>query len=220
MFRPNSSGNGTSITSSMSIFTQPVVLLSITLSALTLCLLLNTLTIQHLRGELAKVHPVSAEADDSGYSYVGDDHPNSLPIDLPPIALTIEDTKKFGLVDVEAWVDWRSTDYFPGRAFGISMFHQMHCLQMIRHAVLYPNTANGHTHHCLNLLRQAVLCAADVTLDPLDVSDEDGTLAGTDGVGVVHVCRDWEKVYEYVWANQMSDKWHKGKGNVTGMGMM
>ncbi|KAH7907580.1 hypothetical protein BJ138DRAFT_1014251, partial [Hygrophoropsis aurantiaca] len=116
-----------------------------------------------------------------------------------------------------AWVDWRSTDYFPRangfvklrwRAFGISMFHQM-CLQMIRHAVLYPNTAGGHTHHCLNLLRQAVLCAADVTL------------SGMDGVGVVHVCRDWGCVCRYVWAGRMSDGWRRGgRGNVTGMGMM
>jgi hypothetical protein len=49
-----------------------------------------------------------------------------------------------------------------------------------------------HTRHCLNLLREVVLCTSDTTLDPLN------TPHGTDGVGVVHVCRDWQKVYDFV----------------------
>ncbi|KAF7971434.1 hypothetical protein HWV62_28575 [Athelia sp. TMB] len=125
----------------------------------------------------------------------------------------------FGLSDTEAWPTWRSTDYFPvangfvrlgpkGRAFGISMFHQMHCLQMMRAAVLDNSKANSHTRHCFNLLRQAVLCAADTTLDPLDAVDENSNV-GADGVGVVHQCRDWEKVYDYVIENQGLEIWNK-----------
>ena len=71
------------------------------------------------------------------------------------------------------------------------MFHQMHCLQKIRDAIIQGDP-NHHTRHCLNLLRQVVLCTSDTTLDPLN------TPHGTDGVGVMHVCRDWEKVYDFV----------------------
>ncbi|KAH7927016.1 hypothetical protein BV22DRAFT_1061761 [Leucogyrophana mollusca] len=196
---------------------RPVLVLSVAFSALVVCLALNALTIHRLRVELRKaVNGVSV--DSSMYSYIGDDHPASLPIHLPYIALEIEDTKKFGISDPEAWVEWRTTDLFPrangfvrlgkqGRAFGVSMFHQMHCLQMIRKAVIEKDTADAHTHHCLNLLRQAILCASDMTLDPMNV-DENGVLVGTDGVGVVHVCRDWEKVYDFVRTNQMSELWN------------
>jgi len=75
------------------------------------------------------------------------------------------------------------------------MFHQMHCLQKIRSAIV-QGEAGHHIRHCLNLLRQVVLCASDTTLDPLS------TASGTDGLGVVHVCRDWQKVYDFVEDNQ------------------
>jgi hypothetical protein len=76
------------------------------------------------------------------------------------------------------------------------MFHQMHCLQMIRRAIVRGDMGH-HIHHCLNFLRQVVLCASDTTLNPLDYVD------GTDGLGVVHICRDWEKVYDFVEKNQL-----------------
>lgn len=84
----------------------------------------------------------------------------------------------------------------------------------MRAAVLDNTKANGHTRHCFNLLRQAVLCAADTTLDPLDKVDDGGNV-GADGVGVVHQCRDWEKVYQYVIDNQSLEIWNKTTTKVT-----
>ncbi|KAL6305327.1 hypothetical protein BKA93DRAFT_779336 [Sparassis latifolia] len=144
--------------------------------------------------------------DDSRFSYVGDDHPHELPIHIPNIALTVENSETYGLSDFQAWVDWRTLDAFPhsngfvklgpeGQTFGIAMFHQMHCLQKIREAITQGD-AGMHVRHCLNLLRQAILCASDTTLDPMNKPN------GTDGLGVVHICRDWEKVYDFVDENQ------------------
>lgn len=65
---------------------------------------------------------------------------------------------------------------------------------MIRTTILTDHSADENTHHCLDLLRQAILCASDTTLDPIDSDGEEGK--GADRVGTVHVCRDWEKVYE------------------------
>ncbi|KIM81579.1 hypothetical protein PILCRDRAFT_8628 [Piloderma croceum F 1598] len=140
--------------------------------------------------------------DDSHFSYIGDDHPHELPLRVPTVALKVEDSDRYGLSDYGAWMDWRTTDAFPlgngfvdlgpeGRTFGVAMFHQMHCLQKIREAIVQGD-AGHHTRHCLNLLRQVVLCAGDTTLDPLNSPH------GTDGLGVVHVCRDWQKVYDFV----------------------
>jgi hypothetical protein len=78
---------------------------------------------------------------------------------------------------------------------GVAMFHQLHCLQRIRDAIVQGDPGH-HTRHCLNLLRQAVLCASDTTLDPLN------SAKGTDGLGIVHVCRDWQRVYDFVEENQ------------------
>ena len=85
------------------------------------------------------------------------------------------------------------------------MFHQFHCLDALRHAVLAAHDpvaaqassdgghAAKHTHHCLNYLRQTILCAADVTLEPF--------VNPGIGLGVVHQCRDWTQVYEWAEAN-------------------
>ncbi|KAG1798716.1 hypothetical protein EV424DRAFT_1332873, partial [Suillus variegatus] len=82
-----------------------------------------------------------------------------------------------------------------GRLFGVSMFHQLHCLQMIRLALI--NGPNDHSGHCLNFLRQAILCNSDTTLDPR--------------LGVTHICRDWSQVYAYIEENQRSPVWAEHK---------
>lgn len=83
------------------------------------------------------------------------------------------------------------------------MFHQFHCLDALRHAVLAlhdPDAvhtegahAGKHAQHCLNYLRQTILCAADTTLEPF--------VNPGIGIGVVHQCRDWTQVYEWAEAN-------------------
>jgi Mycotoxin biosynthesis protein UstYa len=77
------------------------------------------------------------------------------------------------------------------------MFHQMHCLLMIREVILQGG-ARHHIRHCLNILRQAILCASDTTIAPFKPHHETG-------VGTVHICRDWEKVYDFIEENQL--KW-------------
>ncbi|KAJ7248021.1 hypothetical protein C8J57DRAFT_1080495, partial [Mycena rebaudengoi] len=134
-----------------------------------------------------------------------DDYPHQLPLHVPLVALTTEDSERYSLSDFDAYADWRSMDMFPkGSGFvqlgpeGVAMFHQMHCLQVIRTAIMQGG-ADQHARHCLNLLRQTVLCASDTTLDALDTEGE------TDGLGSVHVCRDWQKVYDFVEENQLKN---------------
>ncbi|KAJ7642997.1 hypothetical protein DFH06DRAFT_924809, partial [Mycena polygramma] len=80
---------------------------------------------------------------------------------------------------------------------GVAMFHQMHCLQRLRAAIVNPGSTDHHAGHCLNLLRQTVLCVSDTTLDAENME------GGTDGIGTVHICRDWRKVYDFVEENQL-----------------
>ncbi|KAG1728838.1 uncharacterized protein EDB91DRAFT_1228182 [Suillus paluster] len=175
-------------------------------SALAISILLNILTILHLQHTAVDVRK---------YTYIDDDHPTELPLRLDTVALTFNSTEHYSTSGLMAWLEWNSLDHFPrghgfvrlgpnGRAFGVSMFHQIHCLQMIREALI--NGPDDHSGHCLNFLRQAILCNSDTTLDPLFV-DPDGTMTRTDGLGVTHVCRDWTQVYAYIVENQKGPLW-------------
>ncbi|KAI0059990.1 hypothetical protein BV25DRAFT_1871398 [Artomyces pyxidatus] len=159
--------------------------------------------------------------DDRHYTYKGDDYPVTLPLRLEDVALTYEEPAngEYGVSSSKAWSEWQSLDRFPhtggfvrlgpeGRGFGISMFHQLHCLNIIRSAVL-KGVPVHHTTHCFHLLRQAILCASDTTLDPLNMKDK----PGTDGMGITHVCKDWTQVYDYVTTNQAA--WQSAAYNLT-----
>jgi hypothetical protein len=177
-------------------------------SAFAISIIFNILTILRLRHN---------SVDDGQYTYIGDDHPIELPLDLDIVALTFEDSKHYSTSGPTAWSEWDLLDSFPeghgfvrlgpnGRLFGVSMFHQIHCLQMIRLALI--NGPNDHSGHCLNFLRQAILCNSDTTLDPVYIS---GSMAGSDGLGVTHICRDWSQVYEYIKENQQGPAWAEHK---------
>lgn len=156
-----------------------------------------------------------------------------LPLDLgPPVALTLEDTRHYALDTPDAPAEYRSL--YPGdglgfirlgpdrRFFGLAIYHQMHCLDSLREAILGKHhmragyalrdggqEAEGkgaaqrkrdveHSAHCLNYLRQGILCAADVTLEP-EIAE--GAQDVGEGLAVTHVCRDWSKVYEFAERN-------------------
>ncbi|OAX33771.1 hypothetical protein K503DRAFT_794403 [Rhizopogon vinicolor AM-OR11-026] len=176
-------------------------------STLAISILLNVLTMFRLR---------HTSVDDRQYTYIDEDYPTELPLRLDTVSLTFNSSEHYSTSGILAWSEWNSLDYFPqghqgfvrlgpnGRMFGISMFHQIHCLQMLRLALI--DGPNDHNGHCLNYLRQVILCNSDITLDPLR-DDLDGTAAATDGLGVTHVCRDWLRVYAYVTENYNGPLW-------------
>jgi len=94
-------------------------------------------------------------------------------------------------------------EYF---AFGVSMWHQMHCLNHIRAVLVNGDDGSDHTEHCFHYLRQGILCAADTTLEAGGTSR---TLANGDkvatGVGTVHTCRDWRQVHN--WMESQHKEW-------------
>ncbi|BCS27851.1 oxidase ustYa family protein [Aspergillus puulaauensis] len=75
--------------------------------------------------------------------------------------------KELGLPEaVELYAD-------PGNyAYGLGVYHQMHCLSRLRKSFYpdryYPNATQHeilhHTSHCFDVLRQAILCHGDVSL--------------------------------------------------------
>ncbi|KAA1475293.1 hypothetical protein DENSPDRAFT_883454 [Dentipellis sp. KUC8613] len=149
------------------------------------------------------------------YTWLGTDHPTTLPLDLPTVALTLENSHHYALNSSTAAAAFHSL-YPAGslgflrlgphdRFFGLAMYHQLHCVDSLRRAILglapHGETRLGkmgkegwqedHVGHCLNYLRQSILCAADLTLEPEVV---EGEMDAEEGLGVTHVCKDWSAV--------------------------
>ncbi|KZV92303.1 hypothetical protein EXIGLDRAFT_675317 [Exidia glandulosa HHB12029] len=142
------------------------------------------------------------------YTYEDGDIPEQL--DIPPLPLArmyMEDTVHYQVDGPGADEEWDSL--FPRghrgyvvlgpdhRLFGISVFHQLHCLNNIRFAIA-ARVHNGtppssHVTHCLQYLRQMVLCRAETTLEPVDDTVVPETVRSS---GVGHTCRDWKTLYD------------------------
>jgi hypothetical protein len=149
----------------------------------------------------------------------------------------LEDSRHYALTSPDADAEWESI--YPGRGLGfvrlgpnkrffsLSLYHQIHCLDSLRRAIL----GKGHHHerdiaqdrlegsdgdgkmskrnvehsaHCLNYLRQSALCAADLTLEP---EIEEGSQEVGEGLAATHVCKDWSKVHDFVKSNW--EKWEE-----------
>ncbi|KAF9223684.1 hypothetical protein BS17DRAFT_112202 [Gyrodon lividus] len=142
------------------------------------------------------------------WTYIGDDFPSELPIAIPPAGLSVETGEgHFSLYDDDEWGTLFPSQGFVSlgphdRTFHVSLFHQLHCLDVIRVGYLTNRThAFEHIQHCLRYLRQILICHADTTLE-VDIpqwSEEDGKWYHTaSGVGSVHGCKDWTVLRRWV----------------------
>ncbi|KAI5927177.1 hypothetical protein F4810DRAFT_433128 [Camillea tinctor] len=121
------------------------------------------------------------------------------------------------------------TDVGPDR-YSISMFHQLHCLGMIRESYyamvrqerpdIYgqellsdeeqKETQRTHIGHCFDYIRQAIMCAGDLTLEGLLKTPSGELGSSVDGWGITHQCRSWDQAVS--WTQQ-----HKAPHNHTGI---
>ncbi|KAK7189673.1 hypothetical protein DPSP01_005737 [Paraphaeosphaeria sporulosa] len=139
--------------------------------------------------------------------------------DLPTVQKALQPDTSFMVqpnnVDDHTWDSmFPSSTFFPHPDIApergtLSVFHQLHCLNAIRHiywATVDPNhhKRDGagpgdpafdkwHMNHCIELLRQSLMCNADLTLE---VTNK--TLGGVTGFGTKHVCVDWEGLLKWV----------------------
>ena len=139
-------------------------------------------------------------------AYIGDDFPSDLPIEIPLAGLSVEiGEDHFSLYNDDEWGTLFPSDGFVrlgpnNRTFHVSVFHQLHCLDVIRVGFLTNRThALEHIQHCLRYLRQILTCHADTTLevDIPQVVDGSWTHAAN-GVGSVHRCKDWTVLRRWV----------------------
>ncbi|KAI0060048.1 hypothetical protein BV25DRAFT_1808320 [Artomyces pyxidatus] len=142
-------------------------------------------------------------------AYIGHDHPRELQIKLDTVnAIYSDDDEHYALEGVQAMAEW-ATIRPPGMGFvflgegdlpfGVSMWHQIDCLNHIRIIMVQGEPPTGQTRHCFNYLRQALMCNGDIVLDPggsSQIAPGGGTIAPTTHSS--HTCRDWRQVYKYM----------------------
>ncbi|KAF2197593.1 hypothetical protein GQ43DRAFT_199641 [Delitschia confertaspora ATCC 74209] len=106
--------------------------------------------------------------------------------------------------------------------FSVSVFHQLHCLGMIRASYYKRNSTtqpighlegdvppeildevhNHHIAHCFDYLRQALMCSADTTIEWAKVQST-GERNQVDGWGIPHeTCKDWNSVLKWMDENK------------------
>ncbi|KAL7937843.1 hypothetical protein V8C35DRAFT_293788 [Trichoderma chlorosporum] len=81
--------------------------------------------------------------------------------------------------------------------YGISMFHQIHCLVAIRTAFRTNDFDDHHMNHCFEYLRQTIMCAGDTTLEKVVVDENGVSQPDIDGWGTIHECKSWNMLYEF-----------------------
>ncbi|KAL7901577.1 hypothetical protein HDV63DRAFT_395008 [Trichoderma sp. SZMC 28014] len=102
--------------------------------------------------------------------------------------------------------------FLKGYPANVEVFHQIHCLNLIRKATWYNHdyyrklgadefrhpdkTLSVHVDHCIDSLRQRLMCTADVGLVPFFWVGDDG---GTDPeFSRTHTCRDFETLHDWM----------------------
>ncbi|THG94911.1 hypothetical protein EW026_g6644 [Hermanssonia centrifuga] len=107
----------------------------------------------------------------------------------------------------------------PGNyVVALSVFHELHCLNVIRKALHpddYVDPVTGdignivkadlpyHLNHCIDTIRQALMCAVDITPHVWHWDEErQKALPAFDDVA--HVCRDYDKIVDWAKAHRHS----------------
>ncbi|KAF7943519.1 hypothetical protein EAE96_011442 [Botrytis aclada] len=108
--------------------------------------------------------------------------------------------------------------YTEGERATLSVLHQLHCLDGIRHIYylnndaattgtvlldeeLEPHMRRSHMRHCIDFLRQSLMCCGDSSIERVNPE-----LNGVTGWGTEHVCTNWAELQGWVGERQRLDR--------------
>ncbi|KAG7444782.1 uncharacterized protein BT62DRAFT_951836 [Guyanagaster necrorhizus] len=86
---------------------------------------------------------------------------------------------------------------------GLDVFHQLHCLHVVRHALYSdqfddPHADPEHVSHCIDAIRQSLMCNADISVNVWQWSQELSAVVGYSSQA--HSCRNFDKLRD--WARE------------------
>lgn len=133
-------------------------------------------------------------------------------VSVTPVRLVFEDSVHYGLHTPVSDAEWSSLAPDGGlvylgdehQVFGISMFHELRCLNVIRQGIV--QTLDGNVtistqlvQHCFNYIRQMILCRSNTMLTGFVQSSDADTPHSFVGI---QQCNDWTEIYKEVERNQ------------------
>ncbi|KAK7018422.1 hypothetical protein R3P38DRAFT_2982688 [Favolaschia claudopus] len=99
---------------------------------------------------------------------------------------------------------WPILDEPGNYVIALDVFHQLHCLDMLRQRIHpghnYPRMSTKHLRHCIGAIRQSLMCHADITPIVWQWSPRYQEAEQRDDV--VHTCRDFDRIK--AWAKERS----------------
>lgn len=143
--------------------------------------------------------------------------------DIGDIMITEEERVKLGFSPKSLKIQHPVTGKWGYRA-GVEVFHQLHCLNLIRQAVYKDyysreevggdiaeadgqEDVNGHVDHCIETLRLNLMCSSDIGVFTFhDFPDlvEDGIEGDWPDFETQHVCRNFEAIRKWTNANAVA----------------
>ncbi|KAJ8063518.1 hypothetical protein OCU04_007393 [Sclerotinia nivalis] len=134
----------------------------------------------------------------------------------PPSSAT--DTAWDGLFPGKGNGEFFNHPYVEGGRATLSVLHQLHCLDGIRHIYylnnhaattgtllleeeLEPHMRRSHMRHCLDFLRQSLMCCGDSSIEKVNPE-----LKGVTGWDTEHMCTNWGELQEWVGERQRLDR--------------
>ncbi|KAH8897176.1 hypothetical protein GQ53DRAFT_760356 [Thozetella sp. PMI_491] len=125
-------------------------------------------------------------------------------------------------LDLSGGYPLKDRDAPSAEEYTISLFHQIHCLAVIKSRLSllhewyretndkeYLNVAlnqveDEHIYHCVDYIRQAIICNGDTTLEKSRAVNSK-PVRGVDGWGVTHECRDFDAIFAYAAAHRSNN---------------
>jgi len=174
-------------------------------------LLLSLSVVIKLGATIWLQHHLSRALNQRQYSYLDDDYPETWPLAewRHRVRIGFENSNRYQLDTEQGAREW--AELVPGgdgmvylgehkRPFGISVFHQLRCLDILRSETVTPreNPPSELARHCLNYIKQMMLCRGDVHLESFNYASNIDPIDQTGD----WECRDWDVVYQEAKRNQ------------------
>ncbi|KAK1750706.1 hypothetical protein QBC47DRAFT_393317 [Echria macrotheca] len=176
--------------------------------------------------ELRKFHlgPIPKDSPYIGYGPAVDRAWDYIANDIGDIMITEAEREKLGLSPQSLKIQNPRTGEWGYRA-GVEVFHQLHCLNLLRQAVYSdyygnkslggdvgdadgPEDLFGHVDHCIEAIRQNLMCHGDVSVFTFktfpELADE-GIEGEWPDFEINHMCRDFESLRR--WNNDHVAAW-------------
>jgi hypothetical protein len=114
-----------------------------------------------------------------------------------------------------------------GSEYGMTVFHQLHCLAIIRATLNSLRAGDNHSDymvhadHCVDyirqvctryrshklhqLTRQGLMCSADLTIEHYGELENGKLASAVDGWYINHKCKDWDQIVRFATVHRSRD---------------